>query len=45
MAKLKAKKEAASKPAGDAGEDDKKKKAPTQFKEPAASSILDSFGF
>jgi hypothetical protein len=45
MAKLKAKKEAASgKPAGEA-EDEKKKKAPTQFKEPAASSILDSFGF
>jgi hypothetical protein len=44
MAKLKAKKESASKPAGDA-EDEKKKKAPTQFKEPAASSILDSFGF
>ena len=44
MAKLKAKKEAASKPAGDA-EDEKKKKAPTQFKEPEANSILDSFGF
>jgi hypothetical protein len=45
MAKLKAKKEAASGQAlGDAG-DEKKKKAPTQFKEPEASSILDSFGF
>lgn len=40
MAKLKAKKEQAGKPSV-AGE----KKAPTQFKEPEASSILDSFGF
>jgi hypothetical protein len=45
MAKLKAKKEAASKPAGEAEDEKKKKQAPTQFKEPAASSILDSFGF
>lgn len=40
MAKLKARKEQAGKPPA---EDEKK--APTQFKEPAASSILDSFGF
>lgn len=46
MAKLKAKKDAAAgKPAGEAENDEKKKKAPTQFKEPEASSILDSFGF
>jgi hypothetical protein len=40
MAKLKAKKEQAGKPPAEGG-----KKAPTQFKEPEASSILDSFGF
>ncbi|TLD05635.1 hypothetical protein E2P81_ATG10455, partial [Venturia nashicola] len=40
MAKLKAKKEQAGKPSAE-----EEKKAPTQFKEPAASSILDSFGF
>lgn len=40
MAKLKAKKEQAGKVPAE-GE----KKAPTQFKEPEASSILDSFGF
>jgi hypothetical protein len=40
MAKLKAKKEQAGKPPVEGG-----KKAPTQFKEPEASSILDSFGF
>jgi hypothetical protein len=40
MAKLKAKKEQAGKPPTEGG-----KKAPTQFKEPEASSILDSFGF
>ena len=45
MAKLKAKKESASKLAGEADEEKKKKKAPTQFKEPEANSILDSFGF
>lgn len=40
MAKLKAKKEEAGKPPVQEA-----KKAPTQFKEPEASSILDSFGF
>lgn len=42
MSKLKAKKEPGSdnKPA-----EEEKKKAPTQFKEPEANSILDSFGF
>jgi hypothetical protein len=45
MAKLKAKKEAASGKPAAGTEDEKKKKAPTQFKEPEASSILDSFGF
>jgi hypothetical protein len=40
MAKLKAKKEQAGKPPAQ-GE----KKVPTQFKEPEANSILDSFGF
>jgi hypothetical protein len=39
MAKLKVKKEQAGKPRAEA-----EKKAPTNFKEPAASSILDSFG-
>jgi hypothetical protein len=45
MAKLKAKKEAASGKPAAGTEDEKKKKAPTQFKEPEASSVLDSFGF
>ncbi|WP_231174706.1 hypothetical protein, partial [Clostridium botulinum] len=40
MAKLKAKKEQAGK-----AQSEGEKKAPTQFTEPASSSILDSFGF
>jgi hypothetical protein len=40
MAKLKAKKEQAGK-----GPSEVEKKAPTQFKEPESSSILESFGF
>jgi hypothetical protein len=40
MAKLKAKKEQAGK-----APPEEAKKAPTQFKEPESSSILDSFGF
>lgn len=40
LAKIKAKKEQASKPP-----EEEKQKQPTQFKEPEASSILDSFGF
>lgn len=42
MAKLKAKKEQANNPRPPSAEE---KRAPTQFKEPEANSILDSFGF
>lgn len=42
LKKLKAKKDAAAAPTG---ESEKKKPEPTQFKEPDANSLLDSFGF
>ena len=45
LAKMKAKKNAASQQKDDNDEDKKGKRQPTQFKEPDANSLLDSFGF